>query len=194
MASGRETILLIPEKKCRRNIPTAHVACPLGLDQARRLLSPRLELWAVWGLTDERPRLEKLAARLGTESFSSQGSKAGAGLAGKPHRSRSRVSWVTVRSPMENSSSQGSRIQASRAVSCSGHTTRRAQKLSSRDTWKASGSEGRLVEDLPPLPASRPAPAPGLCLPQKTQTSGFLSRTLTEGPHTEASMCTVLFL
>lgn len=30
VASGMEAILLIPETKCKRNIPTNHGACPLG--------------------------------------------------------------------------------------------------------------------------------------------------------------------
>lgn len=49
---------------------------------------------------------------------------------------------MAVRRPMEKSSSQGSRTQARRAVSCSGHTTRRAQKLSRRDTWGMSEDSG----------------------------------------------------
>lgn len=67
---------------------------------------------------------------------------------------------------MENNSSQGSRIQASRAVSCSGHTTWSAQKLSSRDTWQTTGSEVRLTRATPEQgrqgrPQEDPLPLPG---------------------------------
>lgn len=106
-----------------------------------------------WGssgaLLASAQRPDESAARVWREDICSRGFYGRGGASQQPHWSRSRASWVTVRRPMENSSSQGFRIQASNAVSCSGHTTRSAQKLSSRDTWHTSSSEVRRTRAVP---------------------------------------------
>lgn len=143
MTSRLETALLRPEKKCRKNIPMATWPVPSGQVAQRpdHFSPPPLEPWVIWGLTGQRPDPGKVHSQ-SLENTRSQAPAARAGPAWRLHRSRSRASWVTVRRPMENNCSQGSRIQASRGASCSGHTTRSAQKLSSRDTWQTkSGSE-----------------------------------------------------
>lgn len=77
---------------------------------------------------------------------------------------------------MENNCSQGSRIQASRAVSCSRHTTRSAQKLSSRDTWQTKqwGDTQRAMPELGEEVSGRahcPSLAHGSSLPQACVTA-----------------------
>lgn len=52
-----KTALLIPEKKCSRNSPPDHLACPLGLGhpEAQPLLLPFLP-WVILGLSGQGPK------------------------------------------------------------------------------------------------------------------------------------------
>lgn len=135
ITSKMETALLIPEK----TVLEKHSYGPLSLStEARSSRGPTVSLTLPLGRGSfgaslaSAQRLKSLAR----EHLQPWLLRPGAGAVWRPQRSSSRASWVTVRSRMENNRSQGSRIQASTAVSCSRHTTRSAQKLSSRDTWQ----------------------------------------------------------